>query len=79
MEAGFMLIVFLAVAIAFALGYLLGSAGKLPDGVQGTVHITRYEPDDACLYLESDVTIDELASMTRAVFNVKTARQNSHK
>lgn len=78
MEAGFMVIAFVAVAISFALGYLLGHAGR-GKGVQGTVHVVRsIDNTDTYLYLESNVTIEELASKPQAIFNVKNTRQNSH-
>lgn len=78
MEAGFMVIAFIAVSIAFALGYLLGKAGN-QSGAKGTIHIITDDHDGkAHPYLESNVPIEELASMTQAVFNVRTIRQNSH-
>lgn len=78
MEAGFMVIAFIAVAIAFVLGYLLGHAGRAK-GVQGTVHVIR-DVDNAgmYLYLESNIPIEELAGKSQAIFDVKNTRKNSH-
>ena len=78
MEAGFMVIAFIAVSIAFVLGYLLGKASK-NRGVQGTVHIVMDEHSKkAYPYLESNVLMEELASMSQAVFNIRTISQDSH-
>ena len=77
MEAGFMVIAFIAVTIAFVLGYLLGHAGKAK-GVQGTVHVVREDNAGMYLYLESNIPIEELASKSQAIFDVKNARENSH-
>lgn len=78
MEAGFMVITFVAVGIAFALGYLLGRSG-VNRGVQGTVYIVTDEyAAKSYPYLESNVLMEELASMSQAVFNIKTIRQDSH-
>lgn len=77
MEAGFMVIAFVAVTIAFVLGYLLGHAGKAK-GVQGTVHVVREDNAGMYLYLESNIPIEELASKSQAIFDVKNARENSH-
>ena len=78
MEAGFMVIAFVAVAIAFILGCLLGKAGK-QSGAKGTIYIITNEHDrKAYPYLESNVSMEELASMSQAIFDIRTIRQNSH-
>jgi hypothetical protein len=78
MEAGFMVLMFAAVVIAFTLGYLLGKASGY-GGVQGTVHILMDERDKkAYPYLESNIPMEELATMNQAVFNIRTTHQDSH-
>lgn len=78
MEAGFMVIAFVAVGIAFVMGYLLGRVTKRK-GVQGTIYIARDEPTGrAYPYLESNISVDELASMHRATFDIETISQTSH-
>lgn len=78
MEAGFMVITFVAVGIAFALGYLLGKS-FVNRGAQGTVYIVMDEhAAKSYPYLESNILMEELASMSQAVFNIKTIRQDSH-
>lgn len=78
MEAGFMVIAFIAVAIAFVLGYLLGKAGK-QSGAKGTIYIITNEHDGRQYpYLESNVPMEDLASMSKAIFNIKPIHQNSH-
>lgn len=78
MEAGFMVMTFVAVGIAFVMGYLLGRATKRK-GVQGTIYIARYESTGkAYPYLESNISVDELASMHQAIFDIETISQTSH-
>lgn len=81
MEAGFMVIAFIAVSIAFALGYLLGKAGKAGKqiGAKGTIYVITNEHDGRQYpYLESNVPMEDLASIPKATFNIKAIRQNSH-
>ncbi len=79
MEAGFMVIAFIAVTIAFVLGYLLGKAGK-QSGAKGTIYIITSDHDGSQYpYLVPTVPMEELASMSKAAFIIKTIRQDSHK
>jgi hypothetical protein len=79
MELGYIIMTFVAVAIAFILGYLVGLAKNNID-VKGTVHIVVDECDaNMYPYLAPTVPMEELATMSKAAFIIKTIRQDSHK
>ena len=79
MEAGFVLLVIFMTLVGIVIGVFIGKAKRRHDEIDGILVVDYDSDGEPYPYLNPKVSISDIISRKRVVFNVKHIRQYSQK